>query len=162
MTSRNDLIKLQWNTIDVAGMDHTEARQLLHSITDITTEIEGAASELLKSLGYLPLAIDQAASYIRTAQISIAEYLKLYLRERSEYLKEYPSTQYNFQSQETVMTTWTISFKIIKKDFPEVALLLQMLSLLQTEDIPISIIESCLVGQYYWASEWRVSGSPER
>ncbi|KAJ4169739.1 hypothetical protein NW754_005887 [Fusarium falciforme] len=161
ITSRNELVKLRWTTIDVGNMSEAEGGQLLANITGAEDAAEGPVSDLLQSLGCLPLAIDQAASYIREAEVSVAEYLDLYHQEKTECLSEYPSTQYNLQSRETVITTWTISFDAIKKDSPGAALLLQMLALLDAEEIPLTILESCLSGQFYWSPRGEFEAAPE-
>ena len=160
ITSRNESVKLQWNTVDIVNMEEGEAQKLLARIAGDAAPDVQSVSRLLRSLGHLPLAIDQAASYIRESQISVSEYLELYEKEKSEYLKEFPSTQYNFQSRETVMTTWTISFESIKKENPEAALLLQLLSLLDAEDIPVAILESCMSGEFYWAANGEFLPAP--
>ncbi|KAJ4198945.1 hypothetical protein NW767_008532 [Fusarium falciforme] len=161
ITSRNELVKLRWTTIDVGNMSEAEGGQLLANITGAEDAAEGPVSDLLQSLGCLPLAIDQAASYIREAEVSVAEYLDLYHQEKTECLSEYPSTQYNLQSRETVITTWTISFDAIKKDSPGAALLLQMLALLDAEEFPLTILESCLSGQLYWSPRGEFEAAPE-
>ncbi|KAJ4198403.1 hypothetical protein NW755_001090 [Fusarium falciforme] len=93
ITSRNELVKLRWTTIDVGNMSEAEGGQLLANITGAEDAAEGPVSDLLQSLGCLPLAIDQAASYIREAEVSVAEYLDLYHQEKTECLK--PRNRHN-------------------------------------------------------------------
>ncbi|RYP22100.1 hypothetical protein DL765_001859 [Monosporascus sp. GIB2] len=152
ITSRTHSVKLQYEVIEVGDMEAKEAKSLLHGITGIDLDEDPVALKLLGSLGYLALAIDQAASYIKVTEISIAEYYELFVKSRPRYLAMYPSTQYNIEHKENVLTTWNISFRKIRDTHPESADLLLLLSLLDAEDIPLAILESCRNGQYDWAT----------
>ncbi len=63
---------------------------------------------LISLLQGLPLAINQAGTYIRTTGTSVLAYIKLY----NEALKKLIETQHRFASQGTpdrsVLTTWTL------------------------------------------------------
>lgn len=161
ITSRNEVVKNQWYTIEVSDMDHSEGVSLVRQIAGQDVAQEPATNDLVQELGYLPLAIDQAASYIRAAHITAELYLRLYRVKRSEYLRKYASTQYNVDSRETVMTTWNISFQKVSEVHPQAAVLLLLVSLLEVQDIPLLILQSCIEGQYHWTKKGEFERVPE-
>jgi len=151
ITGRNESIRLRWNAVEVSDMTLDEALTLFSNITG--TKVGSAtAGALLKELGYLPLAIDQAATFMSETKYSIEEYWKLFDTERSFLLQKYPSTQYNINGRQNVMTTWEISFKRLQRDHPEAANLLLMFSLMDHEEILYDILKSCFGGEQYFQS----------
>jgi hypothetical protein len=163
VTSRNERVKRIWNSIPVSDMEPGEAKTLLRNITDSEVqENDAVANALLKDLGHLPLAVDQAASFISETGITIAKYHQLFQVERRRLLEKYPTTQYNVGNRQNVMTTWEISFSHIQQEHPQASTLLLMLSLLYHEDIPQAILESALLGQCHWASNGEFEELPSR
>ena len=151
ITGRNESIRLRWNAVEVSDMTLDEALTLFSNITG--TKVGSAtAGALLKELGYPPLAIDQAATFMSETKYSIEEYWKLFDTERSFLLQKYPSTQYNINGRQNVMTTWEISFKRLQRDHPEAANLLLMFSLMDHEEILYDILKSCFGGEQYFQS----------
>ena len=63
----------------------------------------------------LPLAIDQAGSYMRETGTNVLEYMKLY----EETWGELMAQQHEFALQEatasSILTTWTVSFNELQK-----------------------------------------------
>jgi hypothetical protein len=150
-TSRNERVATRWNSIEISNMEPREAASLLRNITGSQIADDGPVTELLRALGHLPLAIDQAASFIFETGITVSKYYDLFETEKRHLLKKYPSTQYNVERRENVMTTWEISFDHIQRDQSQAAVLLLMFSLLDNQDIPQSMLESASRGHYYWA-----------
>lgn len=75
LTSRNSTASAQWQGVEVADMEQSEAIILLSNITGREFQAETQVMlDLLADLGHLPLAIDQAGSYIAATEISIGEY----------------------------------------------------------------------------------------
>ena len=72
----------------------------------------------------LPLAIDQAGSYIRETGTSALEYMKSY----EETWGELMTQQHEFALQEatasSILTTWTVSFNELQKKSQDAANLL--------------------------------------
>ncbi len=91
--------------------------------------------ELVNLLQGLPLAIDQAGSYIRETGTNALEYIKLY----EETWGELMSQQHQFAIQEatapSILTTWTVSFNEVQKKCPEAANLLTLWAFLDNQDI---------------------------
>ena len=73
---------------EVEEMKESEAVQFLLGCSRIQgSESQEEAKIMVQILGYLPLAIEQAGSYIRTMKISISHYMSLYELNKSEALK---------------------------------------------------------------------------
>jgi len=95
------------------------------------------ALTLLETLGYLPLALEQAGSFIYNLQLPspISEYLKMY-RENGQFLLNQTASPKDFTYRaETVFTTWEISFAAINKTLPQAADLLLMCSFFANNDL---------------------------
>lgn len=88
----------------------------------------------MKKLGYLPLAIDQAGAYIATREIPLQTYLGLYEGNFRRIFGERPNPLWSYRDQ-TVFTTWEISFQAIEEKNKESAELLSLCSFLHNEDI---------------------------
>ena len=152
ITSRNGKATARWNSIEVSDMEPHEATTLLRNIAGMRMAHEAEFLTLLADdLGHLPLALDQAASFILETGISVSHYRTLFAAEARRLLEHYPSTQYSQDYRQNVMTTWEISFNHIIRDRPQAAKLLLILSLLDCDDIPRQILESALQGQRHWA-----------
>jgi len=78
------------NGLEIREMDATSAVQFLLDRLEIVElpgeKIRREAHEIVKELGFLPLAIDQATAYIRTSQ-NIFEYRKVYQDQRRDILR---------------------------------------------------------------------------
>ena len=142
ITSRNPTTKAYWDGIEVSDMETHEAVNLLYNITGRQDPGEEVVREkLLRDLGPLPLAVDQASSYMLATEMSLQEYHSLFRREKSRLLNQFPSTLYNQESRETVMTTWNLSFQRIKSTHSEAAILMLILSNLSPTNITLEMLE---------------------
>ncbi|KAL8680147.1 MAG: hypothetical protein Q9186_003614 [Xanthomendoza sp. 1 TL-2023] len=98
---------------------------LLHRTHDPPTfqNVEGARP-VVKSLGCLPLAIDQAGAYIRSRKISFSVFLDHFRNRRAKILQHTPDLwdyrrKLDDQQDETsvsVFTTWELSFQQVADD----------------------------------------------
>ena len=109
-----------------------------------------ATGQLLALLDGLPLAIAQAASYIRTTHMSTARYLALF-QKGEEYQEELlseplPAAVHSDRADlsRAVMTTWTLSVQKIEQESPLSIKLLHILSFLDPDNLPSSLIEAAL------------------
>ncbi|KFY84460.1 hypothetical protein V500_09300 [Pseudogymnoascus sp. VKM F-4518 (FW-2643)] len=104
------------------------------------------AKELVQFLGCLPLAIIQAAAFIRMYDFDISEYsayLKRKGREsRDMAVHEMLSGTTLDQPSKAVMMTWECSYDRILRESPASGLLLKVLSLLFPDKIPVSILDT--------------------
>ncbi|KAI1073950.1 hypothetical protein F5B20DRAFT_574428 [Whalleya microplaca] len=147
VTSRSLGLKRIGPKVCVSGMTENEATELLLKQID-ATEIEtdqSAAADIVRRLGYLPLAIDQAGAYIKAEGILITDFLSHYEQSSREILEsvpslwEYTETAPSNDGQKTevaktVFTTWNLSFTLLKPDTPMGALKASVLSLLACFD----------------------------
>jgi tetratricopeptide (TPR) repeat protein len=97
-----------------------------------------AAQELAKVLGYLPLALEQAAAYISVNKCNFSTYLKAFSQEGAKVLALsgvkagiYPHT---------VATTWTMSLDRVARECPVAVALLKLCSQLAPEAIPMALV----------------------
>ncbi len=97
-----------------------------------------ALSTLWEVMGGLPLALDQAAAYIKTARCSFHEYVNLYRQHRKELLVERGT--HTPEHPETVATTWNVSFQRIERESPAAAELLRLCAFLAPDGIPEKLI----------------------
>ncbi|KIM96224.1 hypothetical protein OIDMADRAFT_33599 [Oidiodendron maius Zn] len=115
---------------------------------------------IAKLLGNLPLALSQAASYIATTQTLPSDYIRLYHEQKKEVLRQKPVKSL-WQYEETVFTTWEMSFAAISRDFPAAASLLVMSSFYDPQGIPYIIFDSAKQYDTDRARTWAILG-PER
>jgi tetratricopeptide (TPR) repeat protein len=92
-----------------------------------------AADELAEALGDLPLALEQAGAYMETTAKPLGEYLKVFQERKMEVLARSRPSDY----PETVATTWNISFHAVQEEHPEATGVLQLLSYLAPDDVPL-------------------------
>ncbi|KAK6948462.1 hypothetical protein Daesc_010228 [Daldinia eschscholtzii] len=103
--------------LDVLGED--EAVQLLINSARLEQEADrktlSDAAKLTKSLGYLPLAIDQAAGTIRMQQWAIEEYAKKFESHRDDLLKRAGSEDSASESLglQAVHASFDVTYKVL-------------------------------------------------
>ena len=100
-------------------------------------EDDAAAAQLAEELGYLPLALEQAAAYVEHAGRALAGYLGLF-RERK--LALFQNETSGSDEKATVATTWDISFEQARKDSSAAVDLLRLCAFLGPDDIPMGVI----------------------
>ena len=110
-------------------------------------EVEGA-QQLVEELGGLPLALEQAASHIRSVNVSFSSYLKQYRQQKMKLLnrkKVKPIGQLPAEKL-AVISTWIINFEYVKQLSSEygygkaAAIVMQVAGYLGPDDIPIEVI----------------------
>ena len=162
ITSRNPTTSAYWDGIEVSDMETHEAVTLLHNITGRREPGEEVARErLLRDLGPLPLAVDQAGSYILATEMSLQEYHSLFRREKSRLLNQFPSTLYNQESRETVMKTWGLSFQRVKSTDSQAATLMLILSTFSPTNISLEMLELGPLSLHHWAPNGEFEKLPE-
>jgi Tetratricopeptide repeat len=133
------------NPIGIPFMNPTEARALLGgNFLGLTPE--QIIMELLEELDRLPLAIAQASAYIQKRQMGVAEYLETY-RNSNSFKIVFLSHEFVDQSKgpdakpkDSVAATWMLSFNYIKSVNSRAADLLCLISFLDRQRIPISLL----------------------
>lgn len=118
-----------------------ESMEMLYTLSNMNSSFQSeAAEQVAMELGCLPLALEQAASYIRTVTRSFSAFLDDYQKRRKELHKWIPDG--NRQYSHSVANTWSLSFEFLEKDQPETAKLLQFLALLNPDVILLDFIIS--------------------
>ncbi|KAL8721729.1 MAG: hypothetical protein Q9181_007645 [Wetmoreana brouardii] len=89
--------------------------------------------KLIQRLGYLPLALVQAGTYMRETKTGCSKYLHLYETSWSRLLAEIPRLcDYENGS---IQTTWMIAYNRLRDSEPAAAKLLQLWAYLDRQDI---------------------------
>ncbi|KAL8909866.1 MAG: hypothetical protein Q9171_004816 [Xanthocarpia ochracea] len=109
---------------------------------------EDEVLELLRNLDYMPLAISQAAAYIRqrAPRVTVLKYLKDFRRsekDRASLLNNaVRDRRRDGRASNSVLATWQISFEYIRSDRPSAARLLSLMSFFDRQGIPEELITS--------------------
>ena len=132
--------------IEVPLLDDLEAVNLLSALSNITIE-DGTpewkqANRIVKKLGRLPLAIEQAAAYIREGPGDLMTFLNDYMTNQKELHTWVPSG--NRQYLHSIATCWSMSFEILRKSNSRVVKLFQIMSLLNPDGILIDFLKDGL------------------
>jgi hypothetical protein len=136
ITSQNPNPNPNWpgQVLDVPVLDKDVAAGFLVSRTDDPDR--HAAQDLADLLGGLPLALEQAAAYVRARGESLSGYLALLRQWRADLLARGGSTG----SSQTVATTWKLAFEDVQQAAPEAAGLLRLLAFCAPEAIPLRLL----------------------
>lgn len=88
-------------------------------------------------VGGLPLALAQAASYMRETGTSITEYLRFYNTVWEDLMKDEARSGSGVREygNRSVYTTWTVSFEYVKRKNEDAANMLEVWSYLDSRDI---------------------------
>ena len=129
--------------LEVEVFDSQTAANLLLLRADLednsTEEIKLEAIKIVKELGYLALAIEQVAAYIRESLKDVFKFLSVYSAHRKKLLKARPRE--NWAYEHVVATTWSLSFEAVKKDI-YAAQLLNLFAFLNPDEILVEFLEA--------------------
>ncbi len=108
--------------LQIDGMTESEAVQLLlsQSQTDSTVENISHSKNIANELGFFPLALDQAASYIRSRRLPLSEFIPTYTQRKADTLRHTPKLwEYKRRLQDSTtfatnaFTTWELSLSLL-------------------------------------------------
>jgi parallel beta-helix repeat protein len=107
--------------LELQCFDVYDAKEFLLSRTGIplTDDTEAAACKLFQELGGLPLALEQAAAYIKSLGCSFSSYLETYKTKRLALLNQQatkPVSEYSSPERLTVQTTWLLNIDYIMQN----------------------------------------------
>ncbi|HEV2252303.1 MAG TPA: FxSxx-COOH system tetratricopeptide repeat protein [Streptosporangiaceae bacterium] len=119
--------------VEVPMLDVGVAAEFLMNRTDAADT--SVARDLVRELGGLPLALEQAAAYMQATGLSIASYLELFGERRLELLSRGDLTGYD----KRVTTTWALAFDQLQ-NAPQAAGLLRLLACCASEAIPLGLL----------------------
>jgi tetratricopeptide (TPR) repeat protein len=104
-------------------------------------DIYSVAAEIVQELGFLPLAIEQAAAYIREASKNIFTFLPSYRRNRKAYHARLSKGNRKYYS-ESLATTWRLSFQRIQETNADASKILQLLAFTNPDGTMIEFLEA--------------------
>ncbi|KAF8166092.1 P-loop containing nucleoside triphosphate hydrolase protein [Mycena galopus ATCC 62051] len=132
ITSRNPNLRVYGAHSQVSNTEESDPVASLLKRADQETSPQNAllASEIVKVLCYLPLAIVQAGAFISESG-ALDTYLGLYTKSQAQLLREKPAQSHDAYAW-TVFTTWQMSFDKLS---PPAATLLQLCSFLHQDGI---------------------------
>lgn len=135
----------------VDSMNEEEAKQLLfvsipgYLVRD-ESESERQAQQLIRELGYLPLAIAQAAANILDQQLTLAEYVSFYqFKKQRMGLMQAPALDFQTtdsrNASQSVNITWQMSFDVLKEKHPLSARLFAYLGCFHWRNVPRLLLQ---------------------
>ncbi|MFN2245285.1 MAG: FxSxx-COOH system tetratricopeptide repeat protein [Anaerolineae bacterium] len=141
ITSRNPAWRDIGTTSSIQGLDPSESVAFLLQRTGQDDQV--AASALAEAVAFLPLALEQAAAYIETTGIPLAEYVTLLSTYRAEL---WDQEEHPIDYPDTVATTWSLSMEQVEEASPAAGGLLRICAFLAPEGIPRDLLTA--------AAEW--------
>lgn len=126
--------------LEIQPFEPQEAEVLLKSKLPYDSWNAADAGTLLKTLGYIPLAITQAAAFVGHYDMSLEDYLAA-LNKNDSNLKNYLSEELEDPRRErgnpnSVFRTWKLSFDQIRKQKPRAAEMLSLMAVLDRQSVP--------------------------
>ena len=129
--------------IVVNPMAPQEAQKLLlekRQATSPSHSDEDQSRRLVEALGFIPLAITQAAAFINENLNSLTEYLEMLRTSDSEMQQllneDLGDLRRDSQSHNSIVMTWKMSFDLISKQEPRAAEMLSRMAFLDRNGIP--------------------------
>ena len=160
ITTRREAVEIGEETgieenfcIELKCLTDEEGIQFLRMRTGATGEQDSEIRELVRELGGLPLALDQAAAYIRCLHQPIKEYVKKYRKQKLLLLKKKKArnlVENTSPERLAIHTTWLLNFDHIRQFSKEMelgeipTLVMRVSAFLGPDDIPYEVINEGL------------------
>ena len=154
--SRHDAQRLAGEILRIGELSADESHKLLSTnMTDIDVipEVEEEWTELLDELAYLPLAIVQAASYMKMQAWSVATYLAFYRKDMCLTMLEHEvqvlgseqnSSQIDLleeRSKNAALRTFIITFEQIEHRDSRAANILCLMACYHWQNVPFDLLQ---------------------
>lgn len=120
--------------LQIRSFSPKDAIEFLRKRTGIDDNIN--AHRLAELLGFFPLALEQAGSFISQQNLPFDTYIKLYQEQRDELWKREQIPQ---DYPKPLLTTWEMAFQQVKATSRPATALLNVCSFLSPDSIPFSI-----------------------
>lgn len=140
ITSRNPAVQ-NMGIITPLNIERLSKEEAIEFLLKRTARTPGnpredkAIADLAKELGYLPLALEQAAAYIFANQARFSDYIKSYRSRRLAVLTAPVAGEY----PDSVTTTWALNFREVAHA-PQAADLLRLSAFFFPDAIPLELI----------------------
>ncbi|KAH8742616.1 hypothetical protein BGZ57DRAFT_984020 [Hyaloscypha finlandica] len=145
--TKDDALRLtgEGQVIKVSEMDEEDLKSLLRSKLKNETFSDNDLARLITTLDRLPLAIVQAASFIRHKSWSITQYLANFEAEGSVWSSgplshDFRDKTRDYAGRNPVFRTWMITMKQLEELEPKAADLLRLMSFYNRQDIPHDLL----------------------
>jgi hypothetical protein len=139
ITSRvGDVALIPAEGLEVTLMEESHAIELLARVSKSTIREEQQieeARQIINELGRLPLAIDQAAAFIRASDQST--FLSIFQSNRVQFLAERPAGNHPYPN--SLSTAWSVSLSRLSPEATEFA---ELLSFLNPDEILVEFLEA--------------------
>jgi tetratricopeptide (TPR) repeat protein len=137
----------QSNVLALTDMDKAEAKQLLAGriVKQGLLDDKTAVDELLELLARLPLAIVQAAAFIRSNDVSVRDYVSLFRHSGADtelFDEPFDDPSRYQELDSTIAKTWHISFEQMRTQDPLAAEYLSFMACIDRVNIPQSLLLS--------------------
>ncbi|KAF2121628.1 hypothetical protein BDV96DRAFT_641014 [Lophiotrema nucula] len=123
-------------------------------LRSVSAEDEIHCREIVKLLGYLPLAVEQAGAFIRVQQKPVRDYRALCEERVYEGLQGASGTGNSLTSY---LPVWDVNFKQVEKELSVAANLLLLMSFLEPMDIPESMLRRGTSSKRIWNTSGEVT-----
>ncbi|KAF4971868.1 hypothetical protein FZEAL_9725 [Fusarium zealandicum] len=136
------------NILQMSTMSSSESLQLLRNRLGECEDQESTMIDLVTALGYLPLAISQAAAYIRRRRplVSVSDYLKKFRKSKKTRAgllsKEAADLRRDDSASNSIIATWQITLEQIRRERPSAADLLSFMSFFNPQGIPLFMLSA--------------------
>ena len=133
-------------SVVVNQMSPQEAQDLLEKwqMDPFGSSENDPSMRLLEALGYIPLAITQAAAFISENHISLTQYLEMFHKSDSDVQdllnEDLGDRRRDAQGHNSIIKTWKMSFDLISKQKPRAAETLSLMAVLDRQGIPESLL----------------------
>jgi tetratricopeptide (TPR) repeat protein len=148
LTTSTQVTPLTMKSVKIKEMDQVDGvlfllrrAQIIKSDASLdaaSTEDRAIASKIVRELGGLPLALDEAGAYMYETKCSLSRYLQLYQTQHAALLKR-RGTSLPYPV-ETVAATWHLAFEKVQQANPAAADMLRLCAFLSPDAIPEEII----------------------
>ena len=119
----------------VLGLERGESLELLVRTTGLPSDCTTA--DLARTLGDLPLALEQAAACIREAGLSYADYLRLIEGQWAEFLGNH---RMKGEYPDSVVLSYELSIRQVRSTSPQAADLLNLCAFLCPDEISLGLL----------------------
>jgi tetratricopeptide (TPR) repeat protein len=134
ITSPNPVWPAQVRTLGVPTLPEADAIAFLLGRTGQSDE--ATAAVIAEELGWLPLALEQAATYIAARGLSLTGYLERFRSEHRAALERGEPHDYSA----TIATTWKLAFRGATQQAPGAGDLLNLIAFFAPDMIPLEIL----------------------
>jgi tetratricopeptide (TPR) repeat protein len=144
ITMRNpDVTSILAQGLEVGVFEAQTATEMLLLRSDMPEKgddkTKAHAMMIVQELGFLALAIEQAAAFIRVSLKDISKFMAVYTASREKFLHERPAQHWNYPH--VVATTWSMSFGSVKERNRNAAELLNLFAFLNPDGILVEFLE---------------------